>query len=67
MNPHCLVARLLSCEGDMGTILETVMCAKQEDEERFREILQEMIDNKEGKKFKAFSSETKKSKQVKCW
>jgi len=54
----------LDAEGDMATILETVMCAKQDDEERFRGILKEMIDNKEVKKFKAFTNESKKSKQA---
>ena len=40
------------------------MCAKQEDEGRFHDFLQEMIDSKEVKKFKAFTDGTKKAKQV---
>ena len=37
----------IESEGDMGVIIDTVMCAREEDEERFRDIINEMIKNKE--------------------
>jgi len=59
-----LKAAYLETEGDMGKILDTVMCAREEDEERFRGILKEMISNKEVEKFKSFSKEDKKEKKA---
>jgi len=50
-------------KGNMGLILESVMCATQEDEERFRELLQEMIKTKEVEEFSAFTQESKKEKK----
>merc|ERR1719273_1297323 len=53
----------IEAEGDMGQILDTVMCAREEDEERFRNMINEMIKNKEVKKFKAFSKVSKAEKE----
>ena len=53
----------IEAEGDMGQILDTVMCAREEDEERFRTMITEMIKNKEVKKFKAFSKTSKAEKE----
>jgi len=50
-------------EGNMGQILDSVMCAREEDEERFRDLINEMIKNKEVKKFKAFSKVSKEQKE----
>lgn len=47
----------LESKGDMSLILDSVMCSTIEDESRFREIIDEMIKNKDVKKFKAYSSE----------
>ena len=47
----------------MGQILDTVMCAREEDEERFRSLINEMIKNKEVKKLKAFSKASKAEKE----
>ena len=51
-------------EGDMGQIIDSVMCATEDDEERFREIINEMIESKEVEKFKAFTKENKKEKKA---
>ena len=53
----------VECEGDMGQIIDTVMCAREEDEERFRDMINEMIKNKEVKKFKAFTKTNKAEKE----
>ena len=47
----------------MGQILDTVMCAREVDEERFRAMITEMIKNKEVKKLKAFSKTSKAEKE----
>ena len=53
----------IEAEGNMGQILDTVMCSREEDEERFRDMINEMIKNKEVKKFKAFSKASKAEKE----
>ena len=53
----------IEAEGDMGQIIDSVMCAREEDEERFRKILNEMIKNKEVKKFKAFTKSNNAEKE----
>ena len=53
----------IEAEGEMGQILDSVMCARDEDEERFREIINEMIKKKEVKKFKAYSKARKAEKE----
>lgn len=52
-------------EGDMDKVYETVMLSNVlEDDERFREIIDEAIADEEVPSFKAFAKETKKSKQA---
>ena len=53
----------IESEGDMGQIIDTVMCAREEDEERFRDMINEMIKAKEVKKFKAFAKVNKAEKE----
>ena len=53
----------MEAEGEMGQIIDTVMCAREEDEERFRTIISEMIRSKEVKKFKAFGKINKEEKE----
>ena len=53
----------IEAEGDMGVIIDSVMCAREEDEERFRDIINEMIKDKEVKKYKAFSKTNKAEKE----
>ena len=47
----------------MGQILDSVMCAREEDEERFRDLINEMIKKKEVKKFKAFNKVSNAEKE----
>ena len=54
----------IEAEGDMGQILDTVMCATEDDEERFRLIINDFIKNKEVQKFSSFSKENKKEKKA---
>ena len=52
-------------EGDMDKVYETVMLSDVlEDDTRFREIIDEAIADEEVPSFKAYSKETKKSKQA---
>ena len=55
-------------EGNMESILDNVMCATIDDEERFRKIIQEGIKKKKLPKFDAYSneSEDKKNKRKKA-
>ena len=53
----------IEAEGEMGQVIDSVMCAREEDEERFREILSDMIRIKEVKKFKAFGKVSKEEKE----
>ena len=54
----------IDAEGDMGQIIDSVMCATEEDEERFRKIINELIESKEVDGFKAFTKENKKEKKA---
>ncbi len=40
------------CEGDMGGILDSVMCSREEDEERFRTTIDQAIKAKKVKAYK---------------
>ena len=53
----------LEAEGNMDQILDTVMCAKVEDEARFRLILDKMIKEKEVEKFAAYKKDKKKEEK----
>jgi len=53
----------IEAEGDMGQIIDSVMCAREDDEDRFRKIINEMIKNKEVKKFKAFTKSNNAEKE----
>ena len=55
----------MEAEGDMDQILDTVMCAKVEDEARFRVILDQMIKDKEVEKFAAYKKDKKKEEKRK--
>merc|ERR1712013_517322 len=55
----------LEAEGDMDQILDTVMCARVEDEARFRVILDKMIKDKEVAKFPAYKKDKKKEEKRK--
>lgn len=52
----------LSSKGDMQKIIDSVMCATMDDEERFREILLPLIKSKELPSYKKFTDESKTSK-----
>jgi len=52
----------VEAEGDMGQVLDTVMCAREEDEQRFRVIIDEMIADKEVEAFPAYKKKDKKEK-----
>ena len=55
----------VEAEGNMDQILDTVMCAKVEDEDRFRVILDKMIKAKEVEKFPAYKRDKKKEEKRK--
>lgn len=50
-------------EGDMDKILDGVLCATLEDEERFHSILKDCIERKEIQEFKTFTNESNKKKK----
>ncbi|KAG8238987.1 hypothetical protein J437_LFUL005044, partial [Ladona fulva] len=50
-------------EGDMDYILEAVLCATIDDEPRFRELLQNMIDEKKIPTFPKFVNESHNNKK----
>eukprot|EP00128_Syssomonas_multiformis_P005491 Colp12_sorted_trinity150504_noHs@13977 len=52
-------------EGDMDVILENVMCSRIEDEDRFREIIDDLIAQGTLQKFKAYNKNKKKRDQRK--
>ena len=56
-------AAYLEAEGDMDTIIDTVLCATAEDEPRFAKMLQAWIDTDEIPAFKKFTQETKENKK----
>ena len=47
-------------KGNMGQVLDNVMSAREEDEGRFRKVIQQMIEDGELDKFKAFGQVDKK-------
>ncbi len=49
---HLWAASAVECEGDMGGILDSVMCSREEDEERFRTIIDQAIKAKKVKAYK---------------
>ncbi|ESO90061.1 hypothetical protein LOTGIDRAFT_65996, partial [Lottia gigantea] len=51
-------------EGDMGVIIDSVLCASIEDEPRFEQILKDLIKKKELPKFKNFTNEKKSKKSA---
>ncbi len=52
---HLWAASVAECEGDMGGILDSVMCSREEDEERFRTIIDQAIKAKKVKTYKVKS------------
>ncbi|GFO00176.1 Dnaj homolog subfamily c member 9, partial [Plakobranchus ocellatus] len=52
----------LSSEGDMEKILDSVLCCTHEDEERFAEVLRDLIKEGSLPDFDNFSKENKKKK-----
>ena len=59
-----LKSAYVQCEGNMEGILENVMCATEDDEARFRKILQNAIDTDELPAFDNFTKEDKKKKRA---
>jgi DnaJ family protein C protein 9 len=59
-----LKSAYVKCEGDMDGILDNVMCSTIDDEPRFREILQNAIDNNELPAFDNFTKEDKRKKRA---
>jgi DnaJ family protein C protein 9 len=49
-------------EGDMDVIMDSVLCCTADDEERFTNILKDLIQQGELTDYKAFSKEFKKKK-----
>ena len=58
-----LKAAYLEAEGDMDTIIDTVLCATAEDEQRFVEVIQGWIEAGEVEAFSKFTQETKENKK----
>ncbi|XP_050404664.2 dnaJ homolog subfamily C member 9 [Patella vulgata] len=54
----------IDAEGDMDVIIDSVLCATVDDEQRFRDILADLIKKKEIPKFKAFTNEKKSKKNA---
>ena len=52
----------LECDGDMDVIMDSVMCATVDDEDRFRDLLNDLITKKEVPSFKKFTKEKKVKK-----
>jgi len=59
-----LKSAYLDYQGDMDAILENVLCATVDDDERFRGIIEELISKEDLPKFPAFVSEGKKKKKA---
>lgn len=59
-----LKSAYLDYQGDMDTILENVLCATADDDERFRGIIEELISKEDLPKFPAFVNESKKKKKA---
>ena len=56
-------AAYTEARGEMGQVLDTVLCAGEEDEERFREIIGQMIKDEEVEKFEAFGKVDKEDRE----
>lgn len=54
----------LEFEGDMERLLENVLCATVDDEDRFRNLLEALINKGELPEFHSFSKEDKKKKKA---
>jgi len=54
----------IDSEGDMDLIMDRVMCSRQEDEDRYREIIQEMIESKDVPDLAKFSHEAPGKKKA---
>ncbi|KAK3753710.1 hypothetical protein QZH41_003660 [Actinostola sp. cb2023] len=59
-----LKSAYMDYEGDMEQILENVLCCTHDDEDRFREILDECIKNKELPKYANFTREPKAKRKA---
>ena len=59
-----LKSAYIDYEGDMDAIMENVLCATVEDEPRYREIIQRLVDAKEIPKYKKFTNEEKRKKKA---
>lgn len=59
-----LMSAYLDYQGDMDAILENVLCATVDDDERFRGIIEQLISTEDLPKFPAFANEGKKKKKV---
>ena len=59
-----ITAAYLDYEGDMDAILENVLCATIEDDERCKEILERQIATGKLPKYEAFTNEGKKKKKA---
>ena len=59
-----LKAAYLDYEGDMDVIMENVLCGTIEDDDRFREIIEDLISKENLPKFPAFVNEGKKKKKA---
>ncbi|KAI0220023.1 DnaJ-like protein subfamily C member 9 [Lamellibrachia satsuma] len=53
-----LKAAYVECEGDLGEVIDHVMCATEEDEGRFRKILRGLVSGGELPQFESFSNES---------
>jgi DnaJ homolog subfamily C member 9 len=53
----------LDARGDMGLIIDNVLCATVDDETRFRKIIESWISDKTVKPFAAFTRETEKKRE----
>ncbi|KAG0132739.1 hypothetical protein HOY82DRAFT_557572 [Tuber indicum] len=61
---QAVIAAYQACEGSMDKIFESVMCSDVlEDEERFRQIINEALDAGQVKSFRSFTHENKASKK----
>lgn len=59
-----LKSAYIKCEGDMEGILENVLCSTEDDEGRFRKILQSAIDKGELPKLESFTKVDKKKRKA---
>ena len=60
-----LQSAYLDYEGDMEKILENIICSTQDDEHRFREIIEKLIEEKRNAKVQVFYSRAKTQKEGK--